>query len=471
MKLLRSRRVAVWLLVLTLGLLILTTLIPNPKFLTEAESSYYARIPIVGWLSRYFTTETVTSSWVFIALLAFQSASAIYCSALRLSHAFKASKRNAAAIKYPTGAGNPTPDFGHARVFEINAPVEDAADRIEAELVSKGWKTGRDASRNAIAIRGSKGLLGTVGSFIFHLSLSAVFILGAITALTKFSGELLITETQTLTMAKENLVSYNKPAVDRNLPAFDITLEKFEPIFAGNEVVDFAAMVRVDSAGGPERKTVRVNEPLTYGDYRLLIYRYGYAPRFVLRESNNHAKDYPVFDSFVNLSVLAPGSTDTFSMRGANVDVKAQFFPDAKVEKGGITNNSARPLNPVFLVEVIKDGKTVRRGPLKPGGSIDFGDSKLELPELKYWVDFAVIGTPTYWPILLTFLLMAVGLVVRFIFPDKRLVVSLSGGDSGSIISLAGHCRHYPALFKEELAGLEREVIDDRDDMLAGQRR
>jgi cytochrome c biogenesis protein ResB len=447
-KILSSRRFAVYTLLILFALLILSTLVPNPAFLEQEEIAALRRIPYLLEISQYLRTERLVTSWFFIGISLFLVASILYCTLSRLTRE---------KIKQTVQSKN-RPDYESEITFKIKADMSSSSQRVVGFLKDSGWQVQTNSDTNKIVIHGEKGRLGFLGSILFHLSIVMLIFFGVVYSLTSFSGEMVLAEEQTLTFTEENLVGYHKAAYASELPAFDLTLEKLKPQYAdvkGLAPTDFEAQIRAETAVGTIRKKIWVNHPFVYKGYRFLIYRYGFAPRFVIVKNKHHR----VFDSFVNLVVFTPQDSDRFQVPEGNLEIRTRFFPDFyRKGKRILATRSQIPKNPVFLIEVISNGQRLFYGLLPKGKKIKFGSYEMSFPELNYWVDFLITRNPAYWALIIASAVCALGLTLRFLYPDKKIAVVLTDKKGDTEIGLAGHCRHFPFLFKEELQGIKEQI-------------
>jgi cytochrome c biogenesis protein ResB len=452
-KILSSRRFAVYTLLILFILLILSTLVPNPAFLEQEEIAALRRIPYLLEISQYLRTERLVTSWFFIGISVFLVASILYCTLSRLRRE---------KIKQTIQPKNKL-EYKLEIAFKVKADMNSSSQQIARFLKNNGWEVQTNSGSSRAAIYGEKGRLGFLGSVLFHLSLVMLIFFGVIYSLTNFSGEMVLAEEQTLTFAEENLVGYHKATYASELPAFDITLEKLKPQYAdvsGRTPTDFEAQIRAETAIGTIRKKIWVNHPFVYKGYRFLIYRYGFAPRFVIVKNKHHQ----IFDSFVNLVVFTPQDSDRFQVPEENLEIRTRFFPDFYREgKRILATRSQIPRNPVFLVEVINNGRRIFYGLLPKGKKVKFGPYEMSFPELNYWVDFLITKNPAYWALIFASGVCALGLALRFLYPDKKIAAVLTDKKGDTEIGLAGHCRHFPFLFKEELeqikVQIEKEVL------------
>jgi cytochrome c biogenesis protein ResB len=447
-KILSSRRFAVYTLLILFVLLILSTLVPNPAFLKQEELAALRRIPYLLEVSQYLRTDRLVTSWLFIGISIFLVVSILYCTLSRLT---------AEKIKQIIQPRNRL-DYGPEITFKISADLDLSCQRIATYLKNNGWEIQTNSGDKRVIIQGRKGKLGFLGSILFHLSIVMLVFFGVIYSLTSFSGEMVLAEEQTLTFTEENLVGYRKATYASELPAFDLTLEKLKPQYAdvkGLAPTDFEAQIRAETAIGTIRKKIWVNHPFVYKGYRFLIYRYGFAPRFVIVKNKHHQ----VFDSFVNLVVFTPQDSDRFQVPEENLEVRTRFFPDFyRRGKRTLATRSQVPRNPVFLVEVISDGQRIFYGLLPKGKKVKFGSYEMSFPELNYWVDFLITKNPAYWALIIASAICAAGLTLRFIYPDKKIAILLVHKRGVTEVGLAGHCRHFPFLFKEELQKIHRQI-------------
>jgi hypothetical protein len=84
----------------------------------------------------------------------------------------------------------------------------------------------------------------------------------------------------------------------------------------------------------------------------------------------------------------------------------------------------------------------------------------LSFPEFRYWVEFYVVREYGTTALYAGFLLGVIGLVLRLLFYQKRLVIALDGHEGGTTVSVDGRSEYYPHLFQDELDRIANALKD-----------
>ncbi len=434
-----SRRFAILILLITTAVILAANLLPKPYILTGAELSALKRErPAIYALSRRFNVQEVTKSPLFAGVAIFLFASIAVCTARRAKR-----RLDRADERMPPVTALPLRHEFHM------TSGEKALLPGRASLPS-GWGWLRGEAGEGTVYYAKKGEGGFWGSAAFHAGMLVVLLGVLVSTFTRYNGRLVLTEDFDIepTKALKGL-SKNERYV---FPVRDMVLKSFSPVYEGAFPVDYAArFMNQDVYGRVQEETVRVNEPMKAGGYEFILTRYGFAPRFVLRDREGKV----VSDDVVNLVVITPDQVDDFPVLEGKVSVKARFFPDFYIdsERGRAWTRSREPKRPVFLLSIERNGN-IASGFVPMGRSIEFEGYTLEFTELRYWVHLDVSRDSGLPFIFLGFIAIIVGLTVRLALNEKEAWVIINGNKVG----IGGRARFFPALFEEELKRLAEEM-------------
>jgi cytochrome c biogenesis protein ResB len=447
-----SRQFAVWSLVLLALLLIVAGTLPDLSLLSENE---FARLsetrPILFWISSHLQVSNLTRSPIFLILPGTVWLSTALCMIRRLRREVpQTARRQAAADSY-------MPDM--ATTF-VDRSIEAVRGKIREILGGGRWRLEEVTENGAVRYIAQKGRQGYWGSIVFHLSM-LVFLIGIIMSiLGRFDAEMILTEGQSLHFAEDKMLRVNKQGkLSPRLPGTQITLSKFESEFVQDKYpVDYAAyLMLTDAWGNTHKEKVRVNHPLKHDRWEIFLHRYGFAPRFEIR--NEQGK--PVFDSFVNLIISRPDQIDHFDVPRENLRIETRFFPDHERDGERSVSRSPVPKNPVMRVRALEDGDPIGEADIPLGESAHMGEYQLRFADLRYWAWFGVVYDPGYVPIIVGFILCVAGLGVRFTDSEKLVHIKVEQREDSVHVALAGRSRYFPALFESEIGDIVKKLQPD----------
>lgn len=403
-----SRKVAVFLLITTLVLLLLAT-----------------RLEIIG---------TLTSSPFFVVLPVLIFTSILLCTLKRV--------RTRRAKAPDISAFNVKRDID----LEGQAGLSEAA-----AFIGRRWVV---IEKDGGHILLGKGGVGFWGSVIFHMGLLSLLIAAMVTAITAFNAELLLNEGLPVPLGREGFLKiWREPTLPFEMPQGELVMEGFKARYEGdNFPVHYEAKLNVKTEEGEQIYGVGVNKPLNFGSLHYTLDHYGFSPGFVIKDGAGNL----LFDGNVTL-ILMDGREDYFDVPDTNLRIFVRFYPDyVKTNLGGATTRSRIPNNPVFGLKVKRGEETGRGMIVKMGEEIGIDGLSISPTGLKYWAHFGVardLGIPVF---AVSFFLIVSGLLVRFIYSEKWLSVVCSG----QRIEISGYSRYFPALFEGEVERIAYELSE-----------
>ena len=236
---LRSMRFGILLLLLIALCSVLGSVIPQGK-----EVAWYAQTyqQVHGWIL-LLGLNRVFQSWYFITLLVLLCLNLSLCSLVRIRRVVKEGKG----------------EIEQAAAWPIQTPLTaEEAERVRAHLRAIH---SREESINGVSVW-HKNRIGRYGSFITHLSILLVVIFGA-------------------------LALYLPHVTDRScMPGESLTMEDGTEIYVDSFAIedesgtlDYNSWIRVTLPDGRESglKQIKVNYPLSFGNYKIYQQTYGTA--------------------------------------------------------------------------------------------------------------------------------------------------------------------------------------------------
>lgn len=410
---------------------------------------------LLAWLLRL---DQVLSSWSFLTAIGLLLLNTLACSVTRISNLLNKSSRERGKLNATEVAR-----LKNRAELESQRPRDEVIAVVKATLIRCGYRTVAH-SGDRTSLFAERGRIGEWGSIVFHLSF-LVLLLGILySGMSRYVGLMVITEGQTVTEQRQDYLTTGKvPLLGERHQGFQIRLDRFQPTYyEGKTGIDYVADLTVLERGQEVRKErVRVNQPLTYKGTTFLLERYGFAPRFILTD----AEGEEVFNSFVNLRVLAEGSEDFFTIPQAGLVVRARFYPDMVVVDGQLITKSLLPHNPVMFLVISDGGGTLFEGTVSLGEAAELGNMALSFAGLRYWTQYRVVKDAAETIIFGGFWLGVTGLAVRYLFIHKQLWAAIESKEGTTRIVLGGRASQFDSLYSEEFAKivmrLEKEIQRD----------
>ena len=313
------------LLVLIAACSVAGSLIPQQRETMEYVSRYGA--DAAEWIMR-LGLHDVFSAPYFIALMAALCLNLLLCSVIRVVKLRGAGKRLQAAA---------------AAMERKPAP----ADQLHAYFARRGY---RKTKQGGVTLY-SKYAVGFYGSFLSHLALIVLLVVGAATVYGADVQDRTVMPGQTLTLEDGTTLTVN---------AFQIEDETGR--------LDYASRIVMKDGKGNEspQTVVRVNEPLRFGGYKVYQQTYGTAGAITVVNAHSGGSD--------TLSLTEPVF---LTLDGRNGVYYNALYPGyTQAEDGGvtlITSTSGAYHDPVYDLRVVSGGQTA---PVLafPGETVTIGD-------------------------------------------------------------------------------------------------
>lgn len=313
------------LLVLIAACSVAGSLIPQQREAMEYVSRYGA--DAAEWIMR-LGLHDVFSAPYFIVLMAALCLNLLLCSVIRVVKLRGAGKRLQAAA---------------AAMERKPAP----ADQLHAYFARRGYRKTKQGSVTLY----SKYAVGFYGSFLSHLALIVLLVVGAATVYGADVQDRTVMPGQTLTLEDGTTLTVN---------AFQIEDETGR--------LDYASRIVMKDGKGNEspQTVVRVNEPLRFGGYKVYQQTYGTAGAVTVVNAQTGGSD--------TLSLTEPVF---LTLDGRNGVYYNALYPGyTQAEDGGvtlITSTSGAYHDPVYDLRVVSGGQTA---PVLafPGETVTIGD-------------------------------------------------------------------------------------------------
>lgn len=303
-------------------------------------------------------------------------------------------------------------------------------------------------TRNPKLLYASKGRFSPIGNLLFHAGFLFLLAGAWFSLFRSFDGSAVILEGQEFNGTRGE---YTAVSTQRgSYPDIKFKIGKITPEYWGNQLLftDLKADVTYPANGRVEEGEARLSQPVSVNGTRVngtrvTISGLGFVPLYVLKSMDGRELD----SGYVKMNIFPPGNEDHFQIPGYPHQVYVIFYPDAQKVNGRITNRSMNPVNPAYLVRVLRNRVLSYSGVLRPGEEAYFEGLRLSFPEYSYWGMFRIVRN-SGWPFIWTgFILFIAGLAWKLLYYRKEIAL-IQEGDS---LILYGNSDYYHSLFEEKL--------------------
>ncbi|TVU61994.1 cytochrome c biogenesis protein ResB [Paenarthrobacter nitroguajacolicus] len=467
---LTSMRTALFLLLLLAIAAVPGSLFPqrpaNPSIVTQYIKNRPDYGPVLDALQLF---DVYSSAW-FSAIYILLFISLIGCVVPRARAHYKAMRSH--PPRTPKRLSR-LPEYGTLELpADAGIPAATAIADAAAVLKKRGYRVQvRDEEKALPSLGAERGFLKEAGNLVFHTSLIGVLICLAIGGLFGFRGQKILIEGDTFV---NTLVGYDNFAPGTNfqsswLEPFTITLDTFAVRFDREssrqfgQPIDFTAQLRTRDAAdaAQEPRTLKVNDPVYFGEVGVFLVGNGYAPVITVRDGNGEtAFSGPVVaipNDGVYTSTVVVKVPDA---RPAQLGFVGFFLPSAiKNDEGVAYSFDPDPLNPqlnlnsyygdlgldtgvpqnVYNLDV--KGLTQLNGrelpakgiTLAPGGTYTLPEGKgsISFDGLKRYIGVDIRSTPGQTGVLVFSLMAVAGLMASLYVNRRRVWVRAGTHDDG----------------------------------------
>lgn len=465
---LTSMRIALILLLLLAVAAIPGSLFPQRSQNPVQVRQYFIDNPQAAiWLDRFSMFEVFSSPW-FSAIYLLLFISLIGCVLPRSIEHLKA-----------IGAKPPlTPKYLDRMEFYTEMKKVDL-DKVEKYLKKKHFRIRRDEN----SISAEKGYARESGNLLFHLSLVLILIAVGIGSLLGSRGDAIVNVGDRFinTPTSYDILGFGKYQSEDSLPPFSLTVKDFKAEYdpVTNAAIDYELTVLTANPAGSKEttRTIKVNQPLTYGSTKIYLQANGYAPTVVVKDKTGKV----VFDgptTFLpqdgNLSSI--GAIKIPDMQ-PQIGFVASFLPTAARDpiRGGFSSYP-EVLDPRLLLAIWKgdlglntgvpqsvyriDTSKMERIGLKAlvlNESYDFGEGSVTFTGWTSWVNLQIVNDPGKGFALIGAILAILGLLISLFTRQRRVWIK-----QGRKTQVAGLAKNGIPGLEEEIKDLVKEMSSER---------
>jgi hypothetical protein len=351
-------------------------------------------------------------------------------------------------IALPDGCiGNPESAPG----YPFRASYHLAKDMDGAAVIGLLRKRGFAVIGDGGGFCGVKNRLSPVAFGLFHLSFFLILLGGIISVYTNFSGMLDIAEGETFQGDVARYKATPKLPKIGTPPRVSFTVKSILPMLTG--ATPTGLKVQMVDGQGVEHEA-DVNNPYKADNSSFIVSTVGPAPLFVVQDRSGKEID----GAYTKLDVMG-GKEDVFSMAGFHF--RTIFYPDYYMKNGAPASHSPAFNNPVFVITVEQQGKTITKGTVTKGGALAFADYQLVLKDLPYWVRFSVFKQRGLAIIFTGFAIASMAVIWRFLFYRRELIGVVREEDGVPLLIVAGRSDFYKSLTTDEFTCLFNQLLEN----------
>ena len=276
---LTSMRTALILLLLVGIAAIPGSLVPqrtqNPLQVTQ----YFKDSPdLARWMDRFYLFDVYGSPW-FSAIYILLFISLAGCVLPRSVEHYKAMRAQPPA----------TPrNLSRLEFHQEFVTSSGALERADAWFSKNRFRVRREGN----SLSAEKGYLRETGNLLFHLSLILILVGVSFGALFGMRGEAIINVGERFINVPTTYdsLALGKLTNEKSLSPFEIKLDRFVAEYdpRTNQALDYKAWVTITEDGKSEKKVLKVNKPLTFGNSRVYLQANGYSPVVTVRDSQGN---------------------------------------------------------------------------------------------------------------------------------------------------------------------------------------
>lgn len=264
-----------------------------------------------------------------------------------------------------------------------------------------------------------------LGSVIFHIGMLVVIVSISLGTIIRFHANATLPQGMTVNMLNEDFININSMPLRGEIPFISMRLDWQKSQYKDGWLpVNHSAGLEIGYIQGNSFETVHetlsINSPVKKNGYEFLLTSGSLSPLFILK----NREEGILFNQFVNISIET-SAEDRFEIPEKGLTVYTRFFPDLFEQRGKYGTLSKNLNNPAFGLRVVSNDapfKDIWKGVLKPGEKAEFNGMTLEFADLKPVVIIQVVKDPTYWGIVAGWVLIVMGLLLKYI-PVKKISV------------------------------------------------
>jgi cytochrome c biogenesis protein len=384
-------------------------------------------------------------SWWFTGLLVLFAINMVICSFDRLPRIWK-------LVKEPPG---PLPEDKLkksviSREFVLKGKPDNVKASVTEAMKGMRFRFHEINEEKGYQFFSQKGNYTRLGVYLTHFSILFILIGVVIGVRFGFSGFLNLPEGELSNVAISN--------TDQEIPlGFDIRCDTFEvDFYEGSDMPkEYRSWLTIFKDGREVlKKTISVNDPLTYQGITFYQASYGMVPEGM----NRGIFIFNVVSRDGKSTILNLRFGDTFQIPGTNISGKIMnFSPALRLDEHGHASTYANMMNnPGVLIDISESGKQpvsgwiLKRHPetwqLPDGNRIEF----LDVWGVEY-TGLQVRKDPGVWVVYLGCIAMSIGLFIAFFMSHRKIWIRITEDKNNSKVVIGATANKNRAAFERKI--------------------
>lgn len=426
LRLLSSRRAAVWLLIVFVVYAAIASAIPQGAPDTEKVAAWTSAHPVLAPVVETLGLHAAFRHPVFIVLAAWLALATAACALERSRWALR--QRALAGAVSDRALERLRTRQADAFVIPESTSLKEASDRVAGALRSLRLKVTCEGS----VISGRSSTMGLLGSPLFHWSLAALFVVISVGQLTRAEGLIGIVAGASKVDAPASYGVLDVGPFHGDLTGLTLTVTRMERDLTVRGV-SFGPTPYVEVRDGDrllKGQYVRSNAPLRVRG--LLIHMSGYDRAAVLSVTRDGTSES--HEVFLDAEESAPGGA-----RPVEISLGAQGAQKRVIVSAAETADPA--------IEITWDSANTPQAAvvLREGESVDIDGARVTSERLTTYARLSVVDDWSVWPIYVLFGLALLGIGAAVLTPARSAVVLIESGDGTLVVYMqARHARADP---------------------------
>lgn len=431
---LASLKLAAWLMIASIALLVLAVVIPQRDFLGPVFDEFVADYPGLASVVSALALDRLFRGWAIWLVATVLCVNVIVCTLTRLSK------------------GRPRMSLSGMKWTPINKTQNaDRVLRLATTAVDNAGFTSVTSAK--VLLAAERGTSGFWGSIMLHLSILVIALGGIASAFLSFSGEMVIAEGQSLLDVRESYLSVSEePRFGSAYSGSTIAVDAVDFAYEDHILVKAEASMRaIDDSGKVITRDVSVNHPLDVAGKSFLLMDSGLAAELLMPGGGQDVRG-----NIVNLGdKTRVGWQDRIELAGPSGELIALelIAMPVKVESGGeMPPEQLLIREPHLFLRALNGSETYAERLLAPGDQIEIAPGQtITFSGLRVWNRYLVRGDQGRWVTYIGFWIAVAGIVWRFAVPHRVVAIRERRDGAGLEVGF----RSYP------WAGLSVRVDDD----------
>jgi hypothetical protein len=146
----------------------------------------------------------------------------------------------------------------------------------------------------------------------------------------------------------------------------------------------------------------------------------------------------------------------------AGFQFRAHFYPDYILKNGAAATRSGEFKNPVFVIDVEREGKRIAQGTISPKGTLPFAGYQLVLQDMPLWVRFSVFKEYGISAVFAGFAIASLAVMWRFLLYRREIIGAVREERGERHLVVAGRSEFYKSLAEDEFTILFTKLSANR---------